>query len=92
MPIPSGRPGRGGLRAGQVLAQVGVGGDVGAAGAGRPAGADEGADAGTDLDDFAAAGLDQPDALGDIKGLADGVGVPGGADAGAEADGVDPHA
>lgn len=48
--------------------------------------------AGTDLDDFAAAGLDQPDALGDIKGLADGVGVPGGADAGAEADGVDLYA
>ncbi|MFH9250972.1 DUF4158 domain-containing protein [Streptomyces lydicus] len=37
-------------------------------------------------DQFAAAGLDQADALGDVKGLPDGVGVPGGAGAGRAAD------
>ena len=48
--------------------------------------------AGADLDDLAAAGLDQPDALGDVQGLPERVGVPGVAGSGGEADGVDPDA
>jgi hypothetical protein len=48
--------------------------------------------AGADLGHLSTAGLDQPDALDDVEGLPDRVGVPGGAGAGAEADGVDPHA
>src|SRR4029453_16281606 len=42
--------------------------------------------AGMDLDDLAAAGLDEADALGDVEGLAQGVAVPGGAGARGDAD------
>src|SRR5437667_4077508 len=44
------------------------------------------------LDDLAAAGLDQGDALDDVKGLAQAVGVPGGAGARGEPDHVRPGA
>jgi hypothetical protein len=42
-------------------------------------------------DDCAVAGLHEPDAVGDVQGLADGVGVPVGAGAGGEPDGADDH-
>ena len=41
--------------------------------------------------DLAAARLHQPDAVGDVKGLATRVGVPRGAGARGEPHGVDPH-
>jgi hypothetical protein len=45
-----------------------------------------------DLGDLAAAGLHQTLSVGDVEGLADGVGVPGGAGVRREADRADPNA
>src|SRR5262249_33909849 len=47
---------------------------------------------GPDVDDLAAAGLDQAPAFGDVYGLAHGVAVPGAAGARCEADDGDPDA
>jgi hypothetical protein len=49
-------------------------------------GLEEHAVAGVDDLDLSAAALAEPDALGDVDGLAVGVGVPGGAGAGGEVD------
>ena len=47
--------------------------------------------AGTDVEDGLAAGLDEPDALGDVERLAHGVRMPGRAGTGGEMDRVHPH-
>ena len=66
---------------------VSVGGAVPVVLTGR---ADDGV-AGADAHHRAVAGADEADALGDVQGLADGVGVPVGAGAGGEADEGDGH-
>ena len=80
-------PVRQGLEHGEVAHEGVGGGAVPVVLAGR---ADDGL-AGADAEHRTVAGTDEADSLGDVQGLADGVGVPVGVGAGGEADQCDGH-